>query len=196
MYQFFLISIILFCLGGAGYMTISHGSLARVYTGSVSQKEQYDSMVNENLVTIEDLEKKENESTFLTIFKRIIGVHKENEISSSLAKTMSGTYSCMNINSTFNCLTVYTFTFKSNSAAVLRISDQDGIVTVTEVGTWAFNDQGQIVVNLYANNQKRFDENRIFTLTRAEQGSELITVEYPKDYYPDILTGIFKFIKK
>ena len=179
-------------------MTISHGSFAKAYNSSATQKAEYDSVLGtDNLLTVDDLEKQEQEeSTFLTILKTIIGIKNERGVNSSLARTMVGTYACMNTSSTFNCSTVYTFTFKSNSSAVLRITGEEGTATTTEVGTWAFNDQGQIVVNLYADGKKRFDEDRIFTLTRAEQGSELITVDYPKDYYPDILTGIFKFIRK
>jgi hypothetical protein len=176
-------------------MTISHGTFAKAYNSSEVQKEQYDSILNDNMVTVDDLEKRENESGFLTVIKTILGIDSHN-VSSSLARTMVGTYSCMNANTSLNCTSVYTFTFKSNSAAVLRISDQEGETSAVQVGTWAFNDQGQIVVNLYTDGKKQFDENRIFTLIRAEKGSELITVDYPKDYYPDILTGIFKFIKK
>lgn len=200
MYQFFLLFIILFCVGGAGYITVSHGSVGKIYNSANSEKDQYDVLLSEggnNLATADDLEQKEKqESGFTKVFKQIIGANDDPQVSSLLAKTLSGTYSCTQIKKTLNCSSSYTFVFKPSSAAVLRIMDKDGNATATQVGTWAFDDNGQIVVSLFADGQKRFEEDRIFTLTRAAKGSELITVDYPRDYYPDILTGVFKFIKK
>jgi hypothetical protein len=200
MYQLLLVMALLLSIGGAVTLSISRGSASKAYTSLASttytlDDHQDDSYIDK-AVRLAD-ENPQEESLVSTVFKSIIGVEVETKASPMLTRTISGTYACTATSSVQNppCSSPYVFIFKSNSAAVLRIENISGTATTTQVGTWEVNNDGQIVVTLFTDGQKRFDEDRKFTLLRGGR-AQLITVEYPYDAYPDILTGIFKFVKK
>lgn len=199
MYQLLLVMALLLSIGGAVFISISHGSAGRAYSSLATREyvvgddsggsvEQAVRLAEENSV---------DDSLLSAVFKSLLGVETDVHASPMLLRTITGTYACSATSTIQNppCSNPYTFIFKSNSAAVLRIEDMNGITTTTQVGTWAVNDVGQIVVTLFTDGQKRFTEDRKFTLLRGGK-AQLITVEYPYEAYPDIITGIFKFVKK
>jgi hypothetical protein len=194
MYQALITAVLLFCFGGAFYVTVSHGSAETVYTYVTSNQSTSDSP-DEDVAAI--TAPKEKPSFIASIVKSVFGIGQEaNPI---LARTFVGTYACLGSTSTktvTNCSSPYVFTFKKNSAAVLRIPAEEGSPSTTEVGNWSFTENNQIVVTLFSDGVQRFDQDRVFTLNPMEKGTGLMAVDYPKEHYPDIITGIFKFTKK
>lgn len=201
MYQLLLIMALLLSIGGAAVISISRGSAAKAYTSlsSPSSLEAFE-MEGENAFekSITLAEKETIGDPFMVVvFKTLIGVETEVKASPLLTRTISGTYACQATSSLNSpCSNEYIFVFKPNSAAVLKIEDTEteGIKT-TQVGTWAVDDEGHIVVSLFADRDGRFEEERRFTLLRGRK-AQLIAIDYPREVYPDIVTGIFKFIKK
>lgn len=198
MYQLLLIMALLLSIGGALVISISRGSAAKAYT-SLSREATLDSVEDDSAKRALNLAEAEtqDDSLLAAVFKSMIGVESEVHASPMLTRTISGTYACEGGTSTENppCENSYIFVFKPNSAAVLRIENIDGTTTATQVGTWSLNDKEQIVVTLFADRTGRLEEERTFTLLRGRK-AQLITVEYPYEMYPDIVTGVFKFIKK
>ncbi|MDQ5962681.1 MAG: hypothetical protein QG653_488 [Patescibacteria group bacterium] len=198
MYQLLLIMALLLSVGGALVTSISRGSVARAYT-SLSSPTTFDVVEDDTVKRTFELAEADSKDDSLVsaVFKSIIGVESEVKASPMLTRTITGTYACDTASTTTNppCENTYIFVFKPNTAAVLRIEATDGTITTTQVGTWFLNDEGQIVATLFADGEGRFEEERRFTLLRGRK-AQLITIEYPHDFYPNIVTGVFKFVKK